>query len=530
MKKIIKSEQIEGTYLIRNTNPTNALVFAGAGTGMNRCFVEPCLCEMPANTNFVLSDISEVVYNNTKDMLMQAGYKIKTLNLINIEESNHYNPFNYIYNQEDVCLFADWLFLNTNPINQTEYDNSFFNLVEKELFKAIIFLIKDYGDKLHLKKNMSTVIQLINHFFFNLNETKNIINAYDYFRIFTDEWAIDENDNLFFETTESSINYNLNQSLYEENCFAYLYFKKINSISKNTHISILTSLLCRLHTFTENASLFDTDDIELDKIANEKTILFIILSPEKTNIIASLLCTQLSQIMYYQVKKTNKYQFAVIDSDDEIVKLFSADIPLLYGKTKSDAKKFAKEISEKIVVNKIGNDFILATKSSDVNAKTSSKFVDLCTYGRQHFAYRKYNAIKKGCKVIALDSRNPYHVNFMLTEMNNIGIIPDLERYISICPYYSFNFTIFIHTIEQIKKAYKYDYDSIIDDCDSVIFFGSANADTLQYVSNIFDISEKELFQMNAKTCLCKINEEIYKEEKYDVMYHPNYVFLNECK
>ena len=85
----------------------NVLVIGGSGAGKSRFFVKPNLCEMPLNCNFICTDPSGELLGDMGNLLEDAGFKIKVFNLVNMKESDRYNPMNYIHTETDVILLVD---------------------------------------------------------------------------------------------------------------------------------------------------------------------------------------------------------------------------------------------------------------------------------------------------------------------------------------------------------------------------------------------------------------------------------------
>lgn len=69
----------------------NVLVIGGSGAAKTRSYVKPNILE--ANTNYVVTDPKQEVLTATGGWLKQNGYEIRVLNLVNLEQSDGYNPF-----------------------------------------------------------------------------------------------------------------------------------------------------------------------------------------------------------------------------------------------------------------------------------------------------------------------------------------------------------------------------------------------------------------------------------------------------
>lgn len=115
----------------------NTLVVGQAGSCMNERFVKPNLLQ--GNTSFIVTDPCGDMLRSTGTFLESIGYKIKVLNLINMANSNHYNPFHYVCQEEDILLMVDCLLQNTST--NIHDKNEFYEKCEQLLLETICFFI-----------------------------------------------------------------------------------------------------------------------------------------------------------------------------------------------------------------------------------------------------------------------------------------------------------------------------------------------------------------------------------------------------
>ena len=113
----------------------NVLVIGGSGAGKSRSYVKPNILE--ANTNYVVTDPKSEVLLATGGWLEQNGYDIRVLNLVNLEESDGYNPFRYIRDEKDALRLVNNLIQATTPKGSHESD-PFWTKSETALLQAII--------------------------------------------------------------------------------------------------------------------------------------------------------------------------------------------------------------------------------------------------------------------------------------------------------------------------------------------------------------------------------------------------------
>ena len=98
----------------------NVLVIGGSGAGKSRSYVMPNILE--ANTNYVITDPKSEVLLATGGWLKENGYDIRVLNLVNLEQSDGYNPFRYIRDEKDALRLVNNLIQATTPKGSHESD------------------------------------------------------------------------------------------------------------------------------------------------------------------------------------------------------------------------------------------------------------------------------------------------------------------------------------------------------------------------------------------------------------------------
>ena len=112
----------------------NVLVIGGSGAAKTRSYVKPNILE--ANTNYVITDPKMEVLTATGGWLKSKGYDIRVLNLVNLEESDGYNPFRYLRDEKDVLKLVNNLIQATTPKGSHESD-PFWTKAETALLQAI---------------------------------------------------------------------------------------------------------------------------------------------------------------------------------------------------------------------------------------------------------------------------------------------------------------------------------------------------------------------------------------------------------
>lgn len=261
---------IEARKLIGNNN---FAIFGGAGTGKSRFVIKPNVLQM--NASYVITDPSGEIVRSTGKVLLNHGYKIKIFNISDMQYSNCYNPLKYIRSDVGVDMVIDCLINNTNG-SKNKDAGDFWEKAEKLLYSACIHYLVDFCQD-DSKKNFSGVMSLINASSVDENNT-NI------------KSSVDE---LFEGLPQDSI--------------AAKNYKAFKQAAGKTLKSIIISCVTRLRPFItpEVANLTRKDELEIEKMGDEKTALFIITpQADRTySFLSAMLYSQLFETLYYIAEK-----------------------------------------------------------------------------------------------------------------------------------------------------------------------------------------------------------------------------------
>lgn len=250
----------------------NVLVCGGSGSGKTRFYAKPNI--MNANTSFITLDCKGEILRDTGALLEKKGYKIKVLDLINMEKSHCYNPFAYLRDDNDIQRLVTNLFKNTTPKGSQSQD-PFWDQAAMMLLLALVFYL--HYEAPEDEQNFPMVMEMIR------------------------AGEVRENDDTFTSPLDE-----LFDRLEKRNPehIAVKYYRNYRSGSGKTLKSIQITLVSRLEKFNLDslASITQTDELELWKLGEEKTALFAIIPDNDSsfNFIVGMLYTQLFQQLYYQ--------------------------------------------------------------------------------------------------------------------------------------------------------------------------------------------------------------------------------------
>lgn len=248
---ILSSKEFLSMNIYKTNLNCHVLVFGGSGSGKSRFYALPNIMQM--NASYVITDPSGEHLRNEGKMLEEHGYKVKVFNIVDMENSLHFNPFHYYREPEDIIRFVELFIANTSggKAQSTSDDMGFWQNCEKLWFMAHIAYIQETC--MEDEKNMKSLVLLLDN-----SVTKE-----------EDEDFKSPVDILFDELEQQN-----------PESFAVKQYKKYKLAAGKTAKSILISVGVRLANFDipKVANLFDDDELELEKMGDEKTALFIIVS------------------------------------------------------------------------------------------------------------------------------------------------------------------------------------------------------------------------------------------------------------
>ena len=249
----------------------NVLVIGGSGAAKTRSFVLPNI--LTANTNYVITDPKSEVLLATGGYLKEQGYDVRVLNLVNLEQSDGYNPFCYLRDEKDVLKLVNNLIQSTTPKGSHESD-PFWTKAETALLQAIILML--FQEAPEYEQNFSMVMRVLEY-----AEVRE-----------EDEGHVSPLD-LLFESIERR----------KPDSVAVRQYKVFKLAAGKTAKSILVSTAVRLAPFNlpQIQALTDHDDMNLYTLGEKKVALYAVIPDNDNtfNFLVSLLYAQAFQALYY---------------------------------------------------------------------------------------------------------------------------------------------------------------------------------------------------------------------------------------
>ena len=291
IKRLAKGKNLllaDNVKLSTNTRYTkinnNVMVLGTSGSGKTRFYVKPNMMESAQKKVFsgmIITDPKKELCIETADMMKKHGYNIKIFDVKDFS-GDCWNPFDYFYDDTDVISFVKSLMANTD--GEGKKGEAFWDNASMFLFNAVIFYL--------IEKCPPSDRNLVN--------VKRLIKL-----------AIVDEENADFQSPLD----NLFNDLERENpkSKAVDNYRSFKLAGGKTLKSIIISCISRLYFvgFEKIDNMLSKDEIKIDTIGYEKTVLYIVISDTDStyNFLAGMFIDQLFKVLVHKADKTRKKPF-----------------------------------------------------------------------------------------------------------------------------------------------------------------------------------------------------------------------------
>ena len=252
----------------KNARNKNVLIVGGSGSGKTRFWLKPNLLQM--HSSYVVTDPKGSIVIECGNALLKNGYKLKIFNTINFKKSMHYNPLSYIHEEKDILKLVTTLMTNTKGEGQG--GDPFWDKAERLLLTSLIAYLH-YEAPVE-EQNFATLLEMLNTM-----------------QVSEDDEDYQNPVDLLFEDLSKK----------KPDSFAARQYKLYKLAAGKTAKSILISCGARLAPFDiqeiRDATMYD--ELELDKLGDRKTALFLIMSDTDStfNFLISMIYSQLFNLL-----------------------------------------------------------------------------------------------------------------------------------------------------------------------------------------------------------------------------------------
>lgn len=282
--KVEENNKIFSQYTRLSIDPrvselnNNTLILGGSGAGKTYREVTPNLLQ--ANSSYVITDPKGEILRRFGTYFRDIGYQVKVINLVDMKQSDCYNPFLYIRKDEDVSKLITNLIANTTPKGANKGD-PFWEKSESMYLQALFYYV--WMECPEKDRNFNSLLELV---------AKAEVDEDG------DESELDEIMNALAEEKGESHP-------------AVRNYRKVTRGAADTVRSIIISANSRLAPF-ENQQIkriLSKDEMDIPSIGigangdeTTKTAVFCVIpdSDKTYNFVVGMLYTQIFQELYYQ--------------------------------------------------------------------------------------------------------------------------------------------------------------------------------------------------------------------------------------
>jgi len=260
----------------KHKHNTNILIVGGSGAGKTRTYGVPnvleCACSM------VITDPKSEILRKTGNLLKRKGYEVIVFDLINPAASFCYNPFVYVHDDREVLTLIENLIQNTTPSHSKSSD-PFWEKSETALLQALmLYLLHEAPPE---EQNFSMVMEMIAAA-----------------EVHEDDDNYQSPLDILFERLE----------MREPDSIACKQYRIFKQAAGKTAKSILISCGARLAPFDipQLREIMSYDELELDKLGDEKSALFFLISDTDTtyNFLVALAFSQMFNLLCERADNT----------------------------------------------------------------------------------------------------------------------------------------------------------------------------------------------------------------------------------
>jgi len=226
------------------------LIQGGMGRGKSSTFVMPNLLNLPRhNPSFVITDTSGEIFQNTAGHLAREGYQIKCLDLINLSNSETYNPLASCQSPKDIAELAKILISTGSQKNGGKSSDPFWEQSAEKLIRIFAQCLQNQVDPQY--RNLANLRHLITSFDAHI-APKGQLSKIDRFVL-----SSTQNDPTTFSSYQAFIQGNL---------------KTIQSVLMSADVALDAIGI------PEIAALTSTNSFQMSELRNSPTALYILVN------------------------------------------------------------------------------------------------------------------------------------------------------------------------------------------------------------------------------------------------------------
>jgi len=479
--------------------------------------------------SMIINDVKGELCGLSKDMLEKRGYEVKVINLMEMDNSNGFNPLEIIkeaYKEGDFgeaqlrCrTFVHSIYYNaksTDPI----WDNA-----SMDVASALILALCEKCIKTDEEKKSLSEEELR---YWEKEESK--VNLYSLAcmlsELGSDETVVGTALDLYFDSLPKK-------------SIAKLQYNTVKFTQGRTRASVMFTAVQKLQVYTyEKVAKFTAEnDISLEEIGFYKRAIkkvrITILDKEYQGNSEEYFKSVLNEKVDIDGFKKNENKVELHNIKDKIIiykNQFITDEMLLQNVLASDLNN--NDISHKVDVNSTrvywgepGTYEIVYEVADNKNSKPTVVFLTIPDSDKSNhvlgtvFISQLYRVLSKRLEQKE-NGRCDRDVKFVLDELGSMVPIEDFGNKLSVCLGKGLSFLLVIQSYQQLKDAYGESYQTILDNCGMTIYLKTTNSKTANEISELIGDKTMIINSRNGKVLELnkQITESLDKERviKYD--------------
>ena len=225
------------------------LVVGDTGAGKSFRKVIPDLLQMTGS--YVVADVKGTLYRQTRQVMEENGYQVRVLNLKDLRYSNCFNPLEYLEREDEVMALVDTFVFNSRTDGTGQGDQFWEDSMAMLLTSVLTYLVQTEGEE----KTFARALELIG----GLIVVKGEIMSFSPYEI----------QMRILEATNPGN-------------AAVTFYKQFKQAPAETLQSILISTTSRLRLWniSDVKVLTARDEMNIDSLVEEKTVLYLVLPPQ----------------------------------------------------------------------------------------------------------------------------------------------------------------------------------------------------------------------------------------------------------
>lgn len=488
---------------------------SGKGEGIILVYID-ILSRAEEKASIIINDVKGELCGLSKELLEERGYEVKVINLMEMDNSDGYNPLEIIkeaYKDGDFgeaqlrCrTFVHSIYYNSKS-NDPIWDNASMDVASALILALCEKCIKTDEEKKSLSEKE------LNYW----KDEEKKVNLYSLAcmlsELGSDETVVGTALDLYFDSLSKK-------------SIAKLQYNTVKFTKERTRASVMFTAVQKLQVYTyEKVAKFTAEnDIDLAEIgfykrATKKVKIKILDEEYKADndeYFKSVLSKK-SDINNFE-KTENKVELHNVKDEIVIYKnQFLTEEMLLENVLASDLKN--NNISEKIEVNSTrvywgesGTYEVIYEVSDDKNSKPIAVFLTIPDSDKSNhilgtvFISQLYRVLSKKLEQKE-NGRCDRDVKFLLDELGSMVPIEDFASKLSVCLGKGIAFLMVIQSYQQLKDAYGESYQTILDNCGITIYLKTTNSKTANEVSE--QIGDKTMIINSRNGKVLEINKQI---------------------